>query len=288
VGSYLDADFNLQAVVETLADGTWTASTVPSPTGTTNPNAELNAVDCPSDGSCVAVGATYGPTGGQGQALVETLADGSWTASVPPAPVPASPKAEADLNAVSCPAVGSCEAVGSYASRKISLGLVDTLANGSWTASEVPAPGSATEDDALGDVSCAAVGTCEAVGTYGNEEVLEAFIATLSNGSWTESEAPAPKKSEEASLSSVSCPSSGGCVAVGSFIGTPGSTGEVPIGNYFLTQQGKKWKVTRVPTPADSFFFTLTSVSCAAVGSCVSVGSATTTTGSESGVIETL
>jgi len=288
VGTYLNTDGNLQAVVETLAGGTWTASGVPSPAGTTNPNAELNAVACPSEGSCVAVGATFSATGRQGQALVETLSDGTWTGSVPPSPGKASLKSDAGLNAVSCPTVGSCQAVGSYASKKVSLGLVETLANGTWTATEVPAPASAA-GDSLSGVSCAEVGTCEAVGTYGDGEVLDGFIATLSDGTWTESEAPSPSKSsEESTLSSVSCPSSGGCVAVGSFIGASGSTGEPFIGSYFLTLHGKKWTVTQAPAPAGSIFLSLTSVSCASVGSCVSVGSEATTTGSSAGVIETL
>jgi hypothetical protein len=289
VGTYLDTDGNLEAVVETLAGGTWTASGAPPPTGTTNPNTELNDVVCPSEGSCVAVGATFSATGGQGQALVETLSDGTWTASVPPTPGKAGVKAELGLNAVSCPTVGSCQAVGFYAAKKVSLGLVETLADGTWTATEVPAPVSAGEDVALSGVSCAEGDTCEAVGTYADGEALQGFIATLSDGTWTESDAPSPSKSsEEVTLASVSCPSSGACVAVGSFLGATGGTGEPFIGNYFLTQHGKKWKVTQAPEPSGTIFFSLTSVSCASVGSCVSVGSEATTTGGNAGVIETL
>jgi hypothetical protein len=270
VGTYLDTDLNLQAVIETLAGGTWTVSDAPSLAGGSNPNTELSAVTCPSEGSCVAVGATYDDTGLQAQALVETLSDGTWTASVAPTPGKASPKTEAALNAVSCPTVGSCQAVGAYGTKKVSFGLAETLANGTWTATEVPAPANASGDVSLSDVSCAVEGSCEAVGNYGAAESPAGFIATLSNGTWTALEAPSPSKSsEEATLSSVSCPSSGGCVALGSFFAVSGSTGEPLIGNYFLTQHGKKWTVTQAPAPAGSIFFSLTSVSCASVGSCV-------------------
>jgi len=288
VGNYFGANGNLEGLVVTLAQGTWTATGVPLPAGTTNPNASLMSVACAETGTCVAVGGTFDATGRVEQAIIETLASGTWTPSVPTLPGKTSAHEESVLSSVSCPAAGLCQAVGAYAQGKSAQGLLETLTDGTWTVASVPAPGAPTR--ALSDlsgVSCADVSTCVAVGTYLDSTGVHSFFDTLNDGTWTQTEAPAPSKtSAEALLGAVSCPSSTGCVAVGSEEGE--SHGEEAIGPYFDTLQGKKWTSAAAPVPSGAFLALLSSVSCAAAGSCVSVGSDATLSGSIGGFIDTL
>ena len=73
-------------------------------------------------------------------------------------------------------------------------GLIDTLADGSWTATEAPEPSYTTiyQDVTLDSVSCADAGSCAAVGTYytsnnptagGDNGTAQAIIESFSDGS---------------------------------------------------------------------------------------------------------
>lgn len=77
---------------------------------------QLVTVSCPAEGSCVAVG-NYTDTNGNGDGLIETEADGTWTSME--APVPANLTASssigarsAELTGLSCWAAESCVAIG--------------------------------------------------------------------------------------------------------------------------------------------------------------------------------
>jgi len=106
-------------VAATLTGGSWTMRALPNATG----NAYLLDVDCPADGSCVAVGATW-----SGKVLVETLSGGLWTESAAPTQDGA---VEAQLTSVSCRDAAHCVGVGWYgtASRN-RLPMADTLSDG--------------------------------------------------------------------------------------------------------------------------------------------------------------
>ncbi len=288
VGSYATADGNVEGLVETLADGSWTATGAPLPAGTTGAGADLTSVSCPEVGSCVAAGILFGAVD---HALIDTLSDGTWTAVTLPVPGKVGPHTNSALTGVTCPAVGSCVAVGAYAlKRTLPFGLVETLTAGTWTPTAVTVPGSTGQTfSQVSGVSCAAVGSCVAVGSYLDSDGEHGLFDTLNAGTWAPTEAPSPsKKPDSVDLSSVSCPSSGACVAVGSYISTSQSTGEGVEGSFFETRHGKKWLPTEAPAPAGAFLASLTSVSCGAAGSGVSVGYAETETGSIDGLIETL
>jgi len=99
---------------------------------------------CPAVGSCVAVG-SYEDTGGDNRGLIETLSDGTWSAIQ--APLPTNAEYGVALDAVVCPSVGFCVAVGSYQSDETGPdgsdsyeGLIETLSGGTWTAAEAPVP----------------------------------------------------------------------------------------------------------------------------------------------------
>jgi hypothetical protein len=97
-----------------------------------------------------------------------------------------------------------------------SVGLIETLDNGAWTATEPAAPPGGTRL-LLSSVSCGAAGSCVAVGEFGN------LIETLANGTWTAINGPqpadanpAPPSGQGVNFNSVACASAGSCVIAGS------------------------------------------------------------------------
>jgi len=132
----------------------------------------LGAVSCPAGGSCVAVG-YYIDTSGGYHGLIDTLSGGTWTAAtVPAGGLDPAAAAQVVLHQVSCPAVGSCAVTGGYVdSSGHRQGLLASLADGTWTAVTAPtsalSPGPWTDPaPSFSSLSCAAAGSCVAVGYY--------------------------------------------------------------------------------------------------------------------------
>ena len=124
VGWVRDVDLNSFPLAETYAQGSWTASVLPTPLnavlinsgGGDSYSGGLFSVSCPSDGECAAVGEydAWDPSvsAGLGNGLLEVLSSGTWTvseASFPDGPL----SGGVNLNGVSCSDPGTCVAVGS-------------------------------------------------------------------------------------------------------------------------------------------------------------------------------
>jgi hypothetical protein len=102
--------------------------------------------------------------------------DPAWAGSTAPtaglSPAPTAPVGDGVLlSSVSCPAAGSCVAVGHYTSVTTgNVPLAETLSGGSWTATAAPiaglSPPAGNSGARLTKVSCPAAGTCVAIGTY--------------------------------------------------------------------------------------------------------------------------
>jgi hypothetical protein len=124
VGSYLtNADVEKPLVAQ-YSNGAWSVGSPSAPAAATK-GADLTAVSCPSDGACEAVG-SYLDAGGDGQSWAVQLS-GSETgqtitppagatnaAGVLPVQPGASPYATEGMDAISCPSVDACTAVGTY------------------------------------------------------------------------------------------------------------------------------------------------------------------------------
>jgi hypothetical protein len=265
IGSY-GSDLGL---VDTLSAGTWTAIEAPLPPGTPKGSGvTLDAVTCPADGSCVLVGgANFSVPGSVLQTIpfIDTLTAGSWTSTVAPVPADAVTDSYEDgPTAVSCPAVGSCVATGTYHyDATDNVGLVDTLADGGWTAQAAPAPVSSAADQYLDltSVACPGPGWCVAIGQFDTAgPFAEGVIETLSGGSWTVTEAPIPAGfSSEVQLLGLACPAVGSCEIVGFFTQSAGAIAE--------DLSGGTWTPSTVSGPNS-----LSAVACPAVESCVAVG----------------
>ena len=289
---------------EMLSDGGWVAY------GDYGDNAGvlyLNAVACPEQGSCLAVGDQLIDQSNTPAAAM--LSDGTWTRSGLPLPGDAlRSNDDAYLRNVECPAQGTCIATGAYTDQHgDSQALIETLSDGRWTATRAPLPAgavpaqqSAAVTTYLSGLACRAVGSCVAVGAYTKRNgTLAAFADTLSGGTWTAVALPLPADAtasgQIAGLYAISCWAPGNCVAVGRYMTRGGQP-------RYLTEtlSGSAWTAATAPLPADAAPAqkgnqlqradptSLDAVACQAAGSCVALGSYTVGSKVIDGAIDTL
>ncbi|MGO9180446.1 MAG: Ig-like domain repeat protein [Candidatus Limnocylindrales bacterium] len=263
----------------------------------------LGALSCLAIGSCVAVG-DYLDSSHYGQGLIETLSGGNWTATTAPlsglSPTPRT-NPEVYLEALSCPAIGSCVAVGNYTdSSGNGQGLIETLSGGNWTATTAPLSGldpaaGANPQAALVAISCPGTGSCVAVGMYSASSVNhQGLIETLSGGNWTATTAPTSGlvptagTDPEVYLNALSCPATGACVAVGIY-NDSSNYGQGLI----ETLSGGNWTATTAPlsglspAAATNPQVNLEALSCPGIGSCVAADNYTDSSGNVQGLIGT-
>jgi hypothetical protein len=191
------------------------------------------ATSCPAPGTCVGVGAYV--TGGRALGLVEIEVGGAWQPTAVPAPTGAAANPLEEPTAVDCTSVTACVAVGIY---RDSGGNVQGMlwsggatAGSTWTATEATLPsGEAANPNVLLDsLSCPAAGTCVAVGSYHDSGgQTQGLLLVERAGTWTATEAPLPAGTapvtQVVQVLSVSCWTTGGCEAGGSFRDTAGNT----------------------------------------------------------------
>ncbi len=284
VGQYKDAGGFLQPVVDTFSNGAWSSQEGALPadsatdTSVTNPNGYLYSVSCASPSSCVAVG-QYTTTGGTTAAYITTLAGTTWSAAAAPLPSDSSGGTSL-LFGVSCATPGNCAASGQYNSTGGNAGLLETLANGTWTATRAPVPANAATGSSFTvdiQVVCGSASSCVAVGSYEIQGGGGGPLVNTWNGSaWTGIEAPMPSDATAGGggqLTAVSCASPSSCVGVGLYeTGTPtGTAGLID------TLSNGSWTATRAPVPADAntgsgLETNLNEVACSTPVSCLVVG----------------
>jgi hypothetical protein len=274
---------------------TWVPTRTPIPgSASPVPASRLDAVACPVAGTCMAVGDYLKKGHGAGQ--LARLSHGTWHSSAAPVPSNAAAHPEVLLNAVACPAVGKCFAVGHYNDKSTdTTGLIETLVNDEWTPTRagLPADSQTPQHADLLSVTCPAVGSCVAIGYYTDGGAQQqGLIETLSNGIWKHTEAPLPANADAdeqtVNLTAVTCPANGSCIAAGQYIYL--DTGDTAFGGVIETLHGGGWKATKAPLPAGHAQFptvALISVACGASGSCVAVGQYPNITGDEA-LIDTL
>jgi hypothetical protein len=287
-----------QPLVETLTNGGWKATLPPVPPlskstpGGGRPvivaSAALTGVSCTSATSCMAVGNyTAAPTDAafnqfEQYAFAEELSGGHWTEISLPKP----PKGQSvTMSAISCPAVVYCVAVGDYHVAAGQEGIAYTLSRTTWTVTgSVDPPGPTSRVVTLAGVSCVAIGQCVAVGSYTSDTtfVQHALAESLSGSTWRSTLTANPLTAYAASLSGVSCVSGAGCVAVGSWQGSTGSTAAL-VESWVRSS----WipDTTQGHGLARSLF---TTVSCSGTSACEAAGDYTDGSGNEHALVDQL
>jgi hypothetical protein len=200
---------------------------VPVPGTTFGTGVFPSVVSCPAAGWCVSVG-SYWDSSSNIHGLIETLSDGSWSASTAPtAGLNPAPSAEG-FTSVACRASGSCDAVGD--------GVFAVLSGGSWQTGTLPTAGLKPPGQSVYSVnaiSCPAVDSCVAFGEYTDTSGLEhGYIAKLAHGTWTDEAAPTgglkpppnptatplqPPYAQSINSGGIACPTTSFCVAVGNY-----------------------------------------------------------------------
>lgn len=251
-----------QALAESYTSGTWAASSVGAPAGSSA--SYLSGVSCPALGSCVAVGYQLSASG-TAEALVEAESAGSWT----PLPLPLPSTVGSYLTAVSCPAVGTCVAVGyDIGASGAAQVLVESYSAGTWSVAPAPLPSSAGASYLAG-VSCPEVGSCVAVGRYSvssgaSSGVPQALVEGLSGGSWSVLQS-ADEGNGANALEAVSCAAPASCYAVGYYA--------VKGGDHPLVEPvawpNSTATVSKTPAVTGGY---LSGISCVATSSCAAVG----------------
>jgi hypothetical protein len=278
VGEFTNPSTYPQAFTMSSVNGVWSrARPTAFADGVRNPSneSELLSVSCASAGNCAAVG-TYLDADERNQPFITQSSNGTWTdATLVAFPVGAqNTYRDAKLLSVSCTSVGSCTAVGHYASSDDSTKpLVVTSTAGSWGApiavdfpsGTVPAEYYAK----LKKVSCSSPGNCTAVGTYYEaDRDSQGFTVSSVDGTWSTARTVVfPPNTfntrAEAEAHDVSCPSNGNCTVVGYFADTTGA-----YRGYAVSSSGGVWSTTHTLEPGSW----LDSVSCTSAGNCTAVG----------------
>lgn len=186
--------------------------------------ASVRSVSCATAGNCVAGGFYLSSDGSH--AFVVNEANGDWGNAIEVPGTAALGSGGASVSSVSCAGAEDCAAGGMYvdATDRWQAFVVDE-ASGNW-GNAIEVPGTATLNSGgrayVNSVSCPAVGTCAAGGTYedganfptGHER---AFVVDETNGSWGNAiEVPGTSKpAAVAETNSISCATAGNCTASG-------------------------------------------------------------------------
>jgi hypothetical protein len=245
---------------------TWSTKTTPNPPDTLN--AWLLGVSCTATTHCLAVGdwAPIKPGTIRGAAR-RTLAE-RWTTAwaIEPSPNPLG-TVEAGLNDVSCPATGTCHAVGYYADHDgYHRPQAQTWNGQAWTHQPVPTP-TGSPNAALQAVSCPSPNSCVAVGHSEHDGRQTAFGAHWDGTRWSTQSLPRPAGATDVQLLDVACPTPTACVAVGRW-STNGSNPTALIQRW----DGSRWDIDPAAIPAAWYASWLTGVACPTTGVCVAVG----------------
>jgi hypothetical protein len=245
----------------------WSVQSTPTQGNTSN----LVSVSCSWASECVARG-VYLSSSGKQSTLVELWNGKEWkiltTATLP------KEDERSWFESVSCPSSKHCTAVGvAVTTLNGIVPLAESYNGTTWTVQTTPTPENSLEAQ-LSGVSCSATSACTSVGEYysSKEKAYRALVERYNGTSWALQEAaspvgkPAPKESHWA-LRAVSCPTSGSCVAVGSYA-------ESASGTKLLGEEwnGSRWELARPVERAGVVSDEARGVSCSAALTCTLAG----------------
>lgn len=271
-----------------LSVPTATQLTLPSPNSGLS-QGYLPFQSCASAGNC-AVAGIYVTARGYAAGVIENEVKGVWRRAIavtPPQRTSASKGVVMD--GLSCAAAGSCVALGQYDTATNQLPFTVTEVHGVWrkgVALALPLGAVGTHQLATPHaISCPDVGYCTVVGTYTTATVhptTQGFISSEVHGVWHVASAlrlPAGVNADPlVSLSQVSCYSTSGCVAVGSYFDANSVSHDLTV-----SQVNGHWQTAvSVPLPGNASAFSgaqFNEVDCTSSGSCMVAGTYNTVAG---------
>lgn len=179
------------------------------------------------------------------------------------------------LAAVSCPASGTCVAVGSYTdSTGASAAMAAFWSDGQWKAAPVSQPKGAVDTQLLG-LSCLSASACMAVGFYAMAPSYRGlpFAVSWNGSTWRRMQVGPLPDSKSYVLQGVSCESAQSCLAVGYSNSEPlNFPGDEAEDGASAQWNGRAWTVRAKPPFSEKEGAALTGVSCLDADSCVAIG----------------
>jgi len=261
-------------MAETLTGARWRAALMAVPSDGSYPAPFPWTVSC-AGSWCMALGA-YVPDGGSGALVAETLSGHTWTPTALPLPAGGSygfPFTYEAQGAVSCTGVATCVAVSTFQpGGGGQQGLAESFTGGSWSP-EALAPPTGSSSTFPQAVSCSGSASCVAVGSYPPSGGGEGFLTeTLSGSTWSPAGLPVPAASPDATLTALSCPSAGSCVAVGNVYGVDHVQNPMAetLASGSWTAQALSFPDHTIPSGDANPV--LQGLSCPSASSCVAVG----------------
>jgi hypothetical protein len=286
VGDYEYGRSNsLQAFLATESRGVWARAFTPRlPVNAAAPvSAQLEAVACLHDGSCVAVGSYQDSSGNAQTMTLAKPASGPWRqATEIVSPPGAASNPDAFMTGIACSAPGTCAAVGNYSVSPVrfeAMGAVES--RGAWhRAAEITLPRGAIASTftAITSISCLATGPCLGVGQYAVSATQSRAMAVAeSKGRFGPAAAitAVPRGASPAAstyLLGVSCRPSGACFAVGGGRNKAGHSVAM-----YMVRNGARWQAAFLRSPPGATtgrreLSALYSVSCTGRAHCSAVG----------------
>jgi hypothetical protein len=224
---------------------------------------------------------------------------------------------EVVINAISCTSGTACSAGGFISTSKTTDALVLDESKGRWKrAQTIHATGSSHHVDnaTIKAISCSSPGNCSAGGSFvngvglsrsellGGDGPTTAFVVDEVHGKWRSAHAlfgvVAPGNEEGATISYLSCPAIGSCVAAGTFASVPCADGDndcILPGATYKRQFEKSFVVNEVRGVWGSpewlhnanrgEYPNLTGLSCSASGTCAAVGTSLSPSGQQEGFV---
>jgi len=284
-GSYESRSGAIEPMVVAEPSGIWKRAqevSLPANAFAANPDAAVSSMACTGAGSCVAVGGYAYDSAGDVHAFTVAESKGAWArARQVTLPANAATRdSDATLGAVTCTGAGSCVAVGGYLDKAGGQELMAvTEAKGRWGQAVQIAPprnAAASAGASLDAVSCWRPGDCAAVGTYADTaHHVDALATAESNGRWAQAAeiAVPPNAGPDpgAQLTGVACSPAGSCTAAGGYFDKSAVSHAMVV-----TGSQRGWaRATEIkPPPVNGFVAPfLDGISCAAAGTCETVGS---------------
>ena len=269
------------------ASGRWgRPKAIPGTARTSSPGSSLGGLKCFSAGNCLVVG-TYRDAEGHLQAFIVTQARGTWgKIRWVPGLARLDRGHNAGISGLACPSKGNCTAVGSYTdAKRAGHPFVVSQARGTWgSATKAPSPTGLPGQvkgtvPSFGPIACGSAGNCAAAGTYtvsrtGNQDGdNQTYVIDEVNGTWGPAQAVPGLAALNAdltdSISVISCPSAGNCVAGGSYTEAAGN-----LNSFVVSQTNGTWgTATALATSIPDFDGPdgdwITSMSCPSAGNCL-------------------
>lgn len=218
---------------------------------------DFAAVSCPTELSCVGVGAAV-TISKHDRIFAERRSSNGWTVADLPQ---LSGVSDAALRGISCPYAGECMAVGWTSNRRYGgsrgdRSLALRLHDGAWGQLTTANP---RGGDQLAAVSCPTLTFCVAVGRS-NQPAAQLFDGT----SWRSAQLPSlPNSEDPGQLNGVSCPSVDFCLAVGSYLDTD-TFETIPVAYQW---NGTSWSDASTDLTSEAL-----AVSCTSSTFCMAVG----------------